>query len=96
MSNQPIRYRKKPVVVQAFRFSTNNDDGINMNAIVGWMNQGKDAPQPNGWHNGTDIFIFTLEGTMRATVGDWIIRGVQSEFYPCKSDIFDATYEPAS
>jgi len=40
------------------------------------------------------IAIRTLEGTMRADLGDWIIRGVQGEFYPCKPDIFAATYEP--
>ena len=39
------------------------------------------------------IAIDTLEGTMKASVGDWIIKGVQGEFYPCKPDIFDATYE---
>jgi hypothetical protein len=37
----------------------------------------------------------TLEGDMRVSVGDWVIRGVQGEFYPCKPDIFEATYEPA-
>ena len=41
------------------------------------------------------IAIDTLEGTITASPGDWIIRGVQGEFYPCKPDIFDATYEPA-
>ena len=41
-----------------------------------------------------DIAIRTLEGEMRAIPGDWIIRGVQGEFYPCKPDIFAATYEP--
>lgn len=41
-----------------------------------------------------ELVIRTLEGDMRATYGDWIIRGVQGEFYPCKPDIFAATYEP--
>ena len=41
------------------------------------------------------LLIPTLEGTMRADVGDWIIRGVQGEFYPCKPEIFKETYEPA-
>ena len=41
------------------------------------------------------IFIRTLEGEMTATQGDWIIKGVKGEFYPCKPDIFAATYEPA-
>lgn len=44
----------------------------------------------------TDCFLIqTLEGVMRAYPGDWIIRGVKGELYPCKPDIFDATYEPA-
>ena len=43
--------------------------------------------------NGQRILIRTLEGTMHAYVGDWIIKGVKGEFYPCKPDIFDATYE---
>lgn len=41
------------------------------------------------------LVIPTLEGLMRATLGDWIIRGIKGEFYPCKPDIFAATYEPA-
>jgi hypothetical protein len=89
---QVKQYRKKPVVVQAMLFSTNNEVGSpTMDAIVNWANQGQD--KPNAWHNGTDIFINTLEGEMRATVGDYIIRGVKGEFYPCKPDIFEATYE---
>lgn len=40
------------------------------------------------------ITIQTLEGVMRASMGDWIIKGVKGEFYPCKPDIFEATYEP--
>lgn len=41
------------------------------------------------------IVIETLEGDITASLGDWIIKGVKGEFYPCKPDIFDATYEPA-
>jgi hypothetical protein len=44
---------------------------------------------------GEDLLIGTLEGTHRAKPGDWIIRGVKGELYPCKSDIFATTYEPA-
>ncbi len=87
-----MKFRKKPVVIEAMKFETNNEAGSpNMDAIVNWMNQGQFAPQ--GWHNGTNIFINTLEGEMRANVGDWIIRGVKGEFYPCKPDIFAATYD---
>jgi hypothetical protein len=87
------KYRKRPIVIEARQFETNNEAGSpNMDALVNWMNQG--SPTCVGWHNGTDIFIRTLEGEMRAEVKDWIIRGVKGEFYPCKPDIFAATYEP--
>ncbi len=86
------RFRKKPVVIEAMQFTTNNEvDSPTMDAIVNWANQGQ--MQPNAWHNCTDIFIKTLEGEMKAQVGDWIIKGVKGEFYPCKPDIFEATYE---
>jgi hypothetical protein len=42
------------------------------------------------------LAVYTLEGVMKASVGDWIIRGVKGELYPCKPDIFEATYEPAA
>jgi hypothetical protein len=45
------------------------------------------------WRDGDNLFIGTLEGTHRADPGDWIIRGVKGELYPCKPDIFAATYE---
>lgn len=87
-----MKFRKKPVVIEAQQFVTNNDqDDQNMNELVLWV-------RGNGGyasHDRTDIYVDTLEGRMRATVGDWIIRGVRGEFYPCKPDIFAATYEPA-
>lgn len=90
--NTPTRFRKKPVEVTAMRFATNNEPGdANMNAIVLWINQGKS--ECGAWHNGTDIFIRTLEGEMRASCGDYIIRGLAGEFYPCKPEIFEASYE---
>ena len=87
-----MKFRKKPVVIEARQFETNNEaDEANMNDLVRWMNQGSATMQ--AWHNGTDIFIKTLDGEMRATVEDWIIKGVKGEFYPCKPEIFKATYE---
>lgn len=85
-----MRYRKKPVEIEAMQFlSTRSAE-----AIVRWMGT------PPGFANiepatgaCLSIDIKTLEGTMRADRGDWIIRGVQGEFYPCKPDIFEATYE---
>ena len=90
------RYRKKPIVIEAMQFETNNEAGSpQMDAVCNWANQGKGESAPL-FHDGTDIFVRTLEGVMRANVGDWIIRGVKGEFYPCKPDILEATYEAVS
>jgi hypothetical protein len=78
------KYRKKPVVVEAIRFNGTN------HVEVGQFLAGADFEPSIG-----SIDIKTLEGTMRADKGDWIIRGVKGELYPCKPDIFEATYEPA-
>lgn len=76
----------------AMRFSTNNEVGSpTMDTIVNWANNGKDKMQ--AWHNGTDIFVQTLHGEEPATVGDYIVRGMNDEYYPCKPDVFEATHE---
>lgn len=91
------RFRKKPVVIEAMQFETNNENGSpHMDALCNWANQGRSIDETHCWHNGTNIFVKTLEGTMRADVKDWIIRGVKGELYPCKPEIFEATYEPAT
>ena len=83
------RYRKKPVVIEAVRWTGGNADQIK--AFVGH----EDEPGERAYHHSTtgSICIPTLEGPMWATMGDWIIRGVKGEFYPCKPDIFAMTYE---
>ncbi len=90
-------FRKKPVEIQAMQFTTNNEPSGSpvMDAIVNWCNTIPDRPElaDIASHDGTCIFIETLEGRMCANVGDWIIRGVKGEFYPCKPDIFAATYD---
>lgn len=84
-----MKFRKRPVVIEAVQFTGRNVDeladfcGIAMRPV---------ADTTTG---GAMLEIHTREGTMRATAGDWIIRGVQGEFYPCKPDIFAATYEAA-
>lgn len=87
-----MKYRKKPVVIEAFQ--VHPDDGQTRLLPPPWLVEkivdGSVRPLSGG---GLDII--TLEGVMRADVGDWIIRGVQGELYPCKPDIFAATYEPA-
>jgi hypothetical protein len=89
------KFRKKPVIIEAMQF-----DGTWESArpILAWM--GYSGPTDNNavhWVGDSDpksIYINTLEGKMTAMPGDWIIRGVQGEFYPCKPKIFDQTYEP--
>jgi hypothetical protein len=82
----PQRYRKKPVVINALQWT-----GTNGNAVGTFLTDGDVE-----WSaEGELILLPTLEGTMSASPGDYIIRGVQGEFYPCKPDIFEATYEAA-
>lgn len=81
-----MKFRKKPVIIEAVQVTDSTFD----------------AEHPNPEHIvgvtydpiGRCAFIQTLEGKMRADIGDWIIRGVKGELYPCKPDIFEATYEP--
>ena len=87
-----MKFRKKPVVIEARRFNNDRESY----EILHWVNQGQhqnDRPLAR-WHN-SSIIIPTLEGDHRADIVDWIIQGVAGEFYPCKPDIFAATYEPA-
>ena len=84
------RYRKKPVVIEAMQFDGTEDS---FEDVAEWMaSHGESLGATLG--EVACLHIFTLEGEMRADPGDWIIRGVQGEFYPCKPDIFDETYEP--
>ena len=81
-----MKFRKKPVVVEAWQ---NTDDP---KAMPLWLDDAWRAARVQ-FAGGGRIDIHTLEGTMRAELGDWIIRGVKGELYPCKPDIFEATYE---
>lgn len=92
----PTKYRKKPVVIEAMY----NDGEIEtISAILDWINGGNGAKGPATYDltgkPSMSIHIETLEGVMRADVGDFIIKGVNGEFYPCKPDIFAKTYEAA-
>lgn len=84
------KYRKKPVVIDAVQLPTTA--GVLSEEIVSFL------ISADWWYSTDDtnaIVIHTLEGDMIASPGDWIIRGVNGEFYPCKPDIFEQTYEPA-
>ena len=104
MSAAVGRYRKRPVVIEAMRLhaETSATDFLDPNTraqaeIAGWMmGNGFRDFKVQGEQRPYGIAIKTLEGVMVAEPGDWIIRGVQGEFYPCKPDIFEATYEAAS
>jgi len=81
-----MKYRKKPVVIEAMQFDGNNTDELR--AFV---------PEDILHHNPVDrhFYIETLEGDHRISNGDYVIKGIKGEFYPCKPDIFEATYEGA-
>ena len=83
-----MKYRKKPVVIEAMRFTIEDE-----NRVLSWITCNH-YPSEDKNRNHT-IVIQTLEGDMTASLGDWVIRGVKGEFYPCKNDIFIATYELA-
>lgn len=79
------KFRKKPVEIEAIKWT-----GDNIDQIISLTGSSENLGGPVGGKLG----IFTLEGAMNADIGDWIIRGVKGELYPCKPDIFAATYEP--
>ncbi len=85
----PKRYRKRPVVIEAIQLT----DEADWHAIAAWCGGSVELARDHTDEYESWICIPTLEGDMRASAGDWIIRGVADEFYPCKPDIFTRTYE---
>mgnify|MGYP001577226084 CR=1 FL=1 len=81
-----MKFRKKPVVIDAVQWDgkLTTVEPLLIGAGISHVDQELGS---------TELFIPTLEGTMTASVGDWIIRGVMGEIYPCKDDIFRMTYE---
>lgn len=106
--NKPQRFRKRPVTIEAMQLL---GVAPHWHAVYTWIEENtKGSFEPMAVLNGEvpvpesgvsidpsdgALLIATREGVMHASEGDWIIRGVQGEFYPCKPDIFAATYEPA-
>ena len=87
------KYRKKPVVIEAVQWL-----GDNLAEVINFTGRNESAAHWTWEHfesvvAADGLKIFTLEGTMKADVGDFIIKGVAGEFYPCKPDIFEMTYE---
>jgi hypothetical protein len=101
------KFRKKPVVIDAELWD--GTEKCLHDVVLPFIQDGHadfshlpKAPDDPHIHNGIgftpplgEIYIPTLEGTHTAKAGDWIIRGIKGEFYPCKPDIFAATYEAA-
>ena len=90
-----MKYRKKPVVIEAERFLAYTEGP----RIIDWISKnGGKAEMGGSYYDNSDpgpayLLIHTLEGVHRADTGDFIIQGVKGEFYPCKPDIFVMTYE---
>lgn len=85
-------FRKKPVTIEAWKYEGGWESAeplCKMSKSISWCEMA-DGSDPLG-----EVEIETLEGRMIARPGDWIIRGIKGEYYPCKPDIFSATYEPA-
>lgn len=92
-----MNYRKKPVVIQAVQWK----DGkiCYQGQVPIWIMQALSEASPglpgSLMRYGDKVLVYTTEGVMEASDGDWIIRGVNGELYPCKPDVFAKTYEPA-
>lgn len=90
------KYRKKPIVIEAVRLTEENYlavhdwiHGVDSSSIYGSVIDAIMIEKES--YRG--LPIYTLEGVMTASIGDYVIKGIKGEFYPCKSDIFDSTYE---
>jgi len=97
-------FRKKPVVIQAFQMTPERRDynrewpeWLNQAFQVGYGEVGGIFPASRALPNvANELAIWTLEGVHLVSFGDWIIRGVKGEIYPCKPEIFAMTYDPAN
>lgn len=83
-----MKYKKKPVIVEAIQFEDTAERICELSEFMGGEMHVNYEDKNNPY-----IPIETLEGTMRASVGDYIIKGINGEFYPCKPDIFKKMYE---
>lgn len=82
-----MKFRKKPVIIDAYKYEGNGF------AAMTWASTLIDGDNPIRIDSKQGLVIFTLEGVMHVSEGDWIIQGVEGEFYSCKDRIFRKTYE---
>lgn len=93
-----MKYRKKPVVIEAFQWTGGPDQTEDPVWIIDAIKRKEvwfDGPNQNVFLDHTVMVIRTLEGEMHANPGDFIIKGIKGEIYPCRPDIFEVTYEKA-
>jgi len=83
-----MKFRKKPVIIEAIQWL-----GTNQPEVSAFYPSAIFVLDDEKVHQESPVLITTLEGTMRCDKNDWIIKGVNGEFYPCKPDIFEKTYE---
>jgi hypothetical protein len=79
------KFRKRPVTIEAMQITS----GESVLSIAEWINN----PQTGYSTNPPTVWIETLEGRMEGSIGDWVIKGTEGEFYPCKPDIFNKIYQ---
>lgn len=90
-----MKFRKKPVVIEAFQYDGDFIYSDGKPYVPEWAMEANE----NGtfvWRDQGDLYVKTLEGVMLVNVDDFVIQGVAGEIYPCKPDIFEKTYEPVS
>ena len=79
------KFRKRPVTIEAMQITS----GESVLSIAEWI----DNPQTGYSTNPPTVWIETLEGRIEGSIGDWVIKGTEGEFYPCKPDIFNKIYQ---
>lgn len=88
-----MKFRKKPIIIEAIQWNGNNFDEIShFTKEYHGHKLAYEEAEERAYSTG-ELLIRTLEGIMTANTNDWIIKGVNGEFYPCKPDIFEKTYE---
>lgn len=94
-----MKYRKKPVVIEAFQYDGDLKGKDGNYYVPDWAVKAFEDgvlhyPLPGSpLHPPCELYVKTLEGDMHVSIGDYVIRGVNGELYPCKPDIFEKTYE---
>ena len=83
-----MKYRKRPVVIEAIKYERKH-----IGRALNFCNKFEGNPKLRYNPHDNEYYVDTLEGCMKVTEGDYIIKGVNGEFYPCKPDIFEKTYE---